>query len=55
MFFPLYLFRRKRERDCMTSPLPLLTFDLFIAPSLLPAAENHRVILERPYPVTEIP
>ena len=39
----------------MTSPLRLLAFALFLAPSLLPAAENQRFILERPYPVTEIP
>ncbi len=55
IFFPLYLFRRRRESDCMTSPLRLLAFALLLAPSLLPAAENQRFILERPYPVAEIP
>lgn len=39
----------------MTSPLRLLAFALLLAPSLLPAAENQRFILERPYPVAEIP
>lgn len=38
----------------MTSPLRLLAFALLLAPSLLPAAENQRFILERPYPVAEI-
>ena len=39
----------------MTSPLRLLAFALLLAPSLLPAAENQRFTLERPYPVAEIP
>ena len=39
----------------MTSPLRLLALALLLAPSLLPAAENQRFILERPYPVAEIP
>ena len=39
----------------MTSPLRLLAFALLLAPSLLPAAENQRFILERPYPVAELP
>ena len=34
----------------MTSPLRLLAFALLLAPSLLPAAENQRFTLERPYP-----